>query len=92
MWSGVRKRQLGISCVTFHNVGIPVWCNDPVSKLIHFQIPTCVTLSAHTTVPACSETRLEKTHIILISYKEATRNFQLFSCLSFLNDHEISWL
>ena len=84
MWSGVRKRQLGISCVTFHNVGIPVWCNDPVSKLIHFQIPTCVTLSAHTTVPACSETRSEKTHIIpqslLLqgSYKKLSFVVQLF--------------
>ena len=40
------KDKLGISCVTFHNVSMPVWCNDvPVwcndvaLELIHFQIP-----------------------------------------------------
>ena len=47
------KERLGISSVTFHNLSIPVWCNDVAPKLIHFQIPPCVTLTGHTTVLAC---------------------------------------
>ena len=48
------KEELDIFGVTFHNLSVPLWCNDVSLKLIHFKILPCVTLTGHhTTAGAC---------------------------------------
>ena len=46
------RERLDVSCVTFHNLRMPPWCNDVSLKLIHLEIPPCGILTGHTTAHA----------------------------------------